>query len=537
MAKAQQAIGLKADYSENMKLVHNNGLGQFYFKMKLTKLVNSIPRSCFRDFEYATDPDIEGISFDSRQIVKGDLFFAIPGKVYDGHMYVHDAINDGAIAIVAEEPVLSIQPEVPIILVYDGRIALAEFASAFYEFPSRELSVIGITGTDGKTTTARLVHSILAADCRDVGLITTLGIEAQKTTIDTGTHVTTPNAVKMQEFLREIVNNGMSHAVIEVTSHALEQNRVHAVDFDVAAITNVSREHLDFHDSMDSYIDAKAKLFRYVSKQVIPKTDIPRTSVLNIDDITYDQFSRIDVDNVLSYGINSSADFHASNINVSSSGTSFILNSPVGYYHIRTQLLGVHNVYNSLAAAAVCFSQGVDIDKIVHGLELVRVVHARMERVDEGQDFDVFVDFAHTPNALRNILQTARSIASNNVIVVFGLSGGLRDKGKRPLMGQVAGRLADQVVITAVDWYEDEHCQTILEQIAEGCLQVNRLPGKDLYLVPDRLQGIEKGISLAQTGDVVVIAGKGHEGMLSIGGIEIPWDEFGNVKMVLNQVM
>jgi UDP-N-acetylmuramoyl-L-alanyl-D-glutamate--2,6-diaminopimelate ligase len=362
-------------------------------------------------------------------------------------------------------------------------------------------------------------------------MITTVGAVIDDAFFDIGAHVTTPGAVELQSFLARMVRAGTDYAILETTSHALDQLRVYHCAYDVAVITNITHEHFDYHGSYEHYRDAKAMLFRSLMT-TYRKPGVPKVSVLNADDASFEYLRRIDADVTLAYGLVQPADFRAKDILHTSEGTRFTAITPIGDIHIEMALLGDHNVYNALAAIATAYARGIPLEAIKQGIESVKGVVARMERVDCGQDFDVFVDYAHTPNALEHILRSARSLTHGQVIVVFGLSGGPRDKTKRPIMGEIAGKLADKVVITSVDWYT-EHIDTILGQIAAGCKQADRQEGVDYWCIPDRKAGISFGIGLARRGDIVIIAGKGHERVISYNSVDHPWDEFEAVRDAL----
>lgn len=472
-----------------------------------------------------SDVPITAIVSDSRRVVPGALFVAISGGAVDGHRFVSDAIARGAAAIICQHADPSWPPAVPCIVVEHPRAALAMAAATFHGTPARQLRVIGVTGTDGKTTTSTLIRAIFAAAGHRVGLITTIGATIDGEFSDIGTHVTTPGADDIQRFLRQMVDRGIEIAIIETTSHGLDQRRVWGCGYDTAVLTNITHEHLDYHGNYTAYRAAKARLFHALRDDPVKKPHFPKISILNQDDPAFPLFSSIDADVRFSYGMSASASIFASDIHYSLDHTRFTLISPKGQITIILGLIGQHNVANALAAAAVGMAHGIELETIARGLADVSAVSARMTRVAPHAPFAVYVDYAHTPAALEHILRTARQISSGRVIIVFGLSGGPRDPSKRTAMGAIAGRLADLVVITAVDWYEQDVGE-IMQPILAGCVAAGRVEGQDVWCERDRAAGIERGIALANHGDVVIIAGKGHERSLAIAGREHDWDEF-----------
>lgn len=500
--------------------------------MKLSALLETLPEAKSINSDSAIE--IEGLSEDSREIQPGYLFVAIPGQETDGHRYIKQAIEKGAVAIIGQIPNPGVPEQITYVQIDDPRSNLALLASCFYGFPSRYIQVIGVTGTDGKTTTSTLINSILLHDGHKVGLLTTIGALLDGQFMDTGTHVTTPGAVQVQSILSKLVSKGCSYAVIETTSHALDQERVRNCDYDVAVITNITHEHLNYHKTYEAYRDAKSKLFRYLYTESYRKGASPKVSVLNMDDKAFEYLDAIPSDRHLRYSLSfkHGADFYAKNIEHTPTLSKFIAVTPDGSLPIEMSLIGDHNVYNALAAIAACFSQGVAAESIIQGIKAVQNVTARMHKIDHDEKFDLYVDYAHTPNALEQILKLARQLTRNRVIIVFGLSGGLRDKSKRSEMGSIAGKLSDKTIITAVDWYEEDVNQ-IMRDISIGCEEVGRQRNIDYWCIPNRQEGISFGIQMAEPGDIVIIAGKGHEKSIAIGGIEHPWSEFEAVKTAL----
>ena len=465
--------------------------------------------------------EVRGISADSRRVAPGDLFVAVPGVAVDGHRYVPDALRAGAVACVVER----LLPElagVPTALVPNAREALAYLHAAWQGFPGRKLRVIGVTGTDGKTTTVRLIAGILRAAGHKVASIDSVAAEIGGVELDTGFHTTTPDAPELQGYLAQMVAVGTEYAVLETTSHGLAQHRVTACEYDMAVVTNITHDHLDYHGTYEAYREAKALLFRALLTAA-RKPGMPKVAVLNADDAAYDYLRAIPVEQQISYGLRQPSQVTARDISISPAGLHFLAVTPAAAIPLRSPLVGRYNVANILAAVSVAYALGLAPAAIQEGVARVQGVRGRMERLHLGQPFTVIVDFAHTPNALENALTTARELAEGQVIVVFGCAG-LRDRAKRPWMGEVAGRLADQVVLTAED-PRTESVEDIMDEIAAGCLRAGRVEGKDFWRVADRAEAIAQALALAQKGDVVLVTGKGHERSMCFGTLEHPWSD------------
>lgn len=503
--------------------------------MKLASLLRALATY---DIVNERDVEIQHITSDSRQVTPGALFVAYPGVSVDGALFIPDAVARGAAAVVSEHSP-SLPLTYPLITVPNARSALAHLAAAWHDFPSRRLCVIGITGTDGKTTTCTLAAAILAAAGHRVGTITTVAATIGGQEIDTGLHTTTPDAPDIQRYLAEMVAAGMEYAVVEATSHGLAQHRLDAVDFDIAAITNITHEHLDIHKSWENYRDAKASLFRALETG-FKKPGMPKVAVLNADDnargafdylrcipaeeqiaYTVDPKLEIDKPNVEPLVANSYV-LRASDIQHSSRGLQFRVHTPQGVLDIESPLIGRFNVSNILAAAGIGLACGAPLEAIRAAAARVQVV-GRMQRVDRGQPFTALVDFAHTPNALQVALATAREISRGRVLVVFGCAG-LRDTQKRAWMGEIAGRLADRVIITAED-PRTESLHAINAEIEEGLERAGRHRGEDYTVVDDRAEAIALAVEMARPGDMVLVTGKGHEKSMCFGTTEYPWSD------------
>jgi UDP-N-acetylmuramoyl-L-alanyl-D-glutamate--2,6-diaminopimelate ligase len=494
--------------------------------MKWSDLLAALPQMAEQPLQRAaSDLEIRGIASDSRQVRPGDLFVAIQGMEVDGHSFIGDAVRRGAVAVIGEEPqsaTLALGASVPYFRVPSSREALAWLAAAWHGYPGRKLRVIGVTGTDGKTTTVRLIAEILRAAGYRVGWIHTVSACIGGQEIETGLHTTTPDALDVQRYLARMVDECIPYAVIEATSHGLAQHRVTGCEFDVAVVTNITHEHLDYHRTYDQYRAAKAQLFEQVGTSY-RKPGVAKVCVLNADDSSYDFLERFCTKHSYSYGIHHPSDVEGFDIHASTSGLSFKISTPTGAFAVQSPLVGLFNAYNILAAVTATMSQGVPFEAMQHGISVVKGVTGRMERIELGQDFTVIVDFAHTPNALENALQTVRTLTQGKVIVVFGCAG-LRDRAKRPRMGEIAGRLADDIVLTAED-PRTEDVNDIIEEIVAGCEQAGCREGVDFWRVPDRGEAIASAINRAQPGDLVIVTGKGHERSMCFGTTEHPWSD------------
>jgi UDP-N-acetylmuramoyl-L-alanyl-D-glutamate--2,6-diaminopimelate ligase len=499
--------------------------------VKLAELVTALPNVLSSS---GGDPDITLITSDSRQVTPGALFVACPGTSVDGHRFIPSAVERGAAAIVGQASSLTSlgQVTLPYIQVSDTREALAHLSACWHGFPARKLVMIGVTGTDGKTTTVNLIHSILAAAGINAGMISTVNALIGGQALDTGLHTTTPDALDVHKYLAQMVEAGQTHCVLEATSHGLAQHRVTACEFDVGVVTNITHEHLDFHGSFEAYRAAKARLFEMVAAST--RKGMPKVAVLNADDPSYEYLRRIRTDAELSYGMTTCALISTLEVAYKPDVMRFVAVTPVGRIPLETSLVGRHNVYNILAAVGVGLALRLPVDAIQRGVKALKAVPGRWERIDEGQDFSAIVDFAHTPNALDQVLRSARQMTEGQVIVVFG-SAGLRDVEKRGLMGRVAGRLADKIVITAED-PRTESLDDIMAAIAQGAIAEDKREGCDLWRIGDRAEAIQFAAWLARPGDLVIACGKGHEQSMCFGTTEYPWDDRQAMRVALQRL-
>lgn len=469
---------------------------------------------------------IRGITYDSRQVEPGIAFVCVEGFKTDGHNYVDSALEKGASVIVAQKHV-HVSEGVPLVITPDTRKALALMANAYAGYPSRKLKMIGITGTNGKTTTTYLIEQILKEKGYKTGLIGTIMNKIGDQVFPVKN--TTPESLDLQLLLKEMVEQKVTHVVMEVSSHALDLGRVAGVEFDTAVFTNITQDHLDFHETMENYLAAKTKLFSGLSTYSGKKTI--KYGIINVDDPGSESIIPLTAGKVITYGIKNKCDVKASNLSLKSNGVSFDVSTPERDISLQLRLTGQFNVYNALAAFAAGLAEGIDIDDIKNALEAVKGVPGRLEPVDEGQEFAVLVDYAHTPDGLENIIRAAREFTGARVITVFGC-GGDRDRTKRPIMGEISARLSDYSILTS-DNPRTEDPLFILSQIEEG---VRRATGQSGYIViPDRREAIDYAIKMAQPGDVVLIAGKGHETYQIVGENVLHFDDRETASELLRQ--
>jgi UDP-N-acetylmuramoyl-L-alanyl-D-glutamate--2,6-diaminopimelate ligase len=464
------------------------------------------------------DPGVSSLEYDSRRVKPGSLFVAMRGETSDGNRFINQAIQSGAVAVVTDSQTEKPRDGVAWALVPHGRRALARISANFYKRPAERLAVIGITGTNGKSTTAFLVESILGAAGRKSALIGTIEYHVAGKIIP-APH-TTPEALELNRIFNEALGQGATDAVMEVSSHALAQERVYGVPFDVAVFTNLTRDHLDYHRTMDEYFAAKRVLFEGCG------TDAPRAVVTNADDeygAKLAAFSKKRSSVVLQYGW-SRGDFRAEKPDITTRGTRFDLITPDEKIPVFSPLIGRVNVYNILAAAAACYERKCDSAAIAAGIETLTHVTGRFERVDCGQPFTVVVDYAHTDDALRNLTALAREFVSRagskgRVVTVFGC-GGDRDRAKRPLMGEAAGRGSDFVVLTS----DNPRSEDPLAIINDALVGLQRT-GVKYNIEPDRRKAIALAIDEALPGDLVLLAGKGHEKTQTSREGVLPFDD------------
>src|SRR6478672_11653122 len=446
--------------------------------------------------------EIADLAYDARDATAGSLFFCVPGSRADGHDFAAEAVANGAVALVVQRP---LELEVPQLVVGDARQAMGVAADEFFGRPTQELELAGVTGTNGKTTTAFLLYSVLAAGGRRPGLLGT--IESRVGGERRPALRTTPEAIDLQRSFREMLDGGDRSCALEATSHGSELGRLDRVRFSALVFTNLSQDHLDFHGTVERYFEAKRRLF---------VTGDPPPAAVNVGDEhgrrLAGELRALSDDQLLTFGLVDDADIRPEQLELGAHGAKLRADG----IDLRTSLRGRFNVENVLAAVAVGRLLGVENDAIAAGVEALEGVPGRFEAVDEGQPFAVVVDYSHKPEALENVLRTARELAHNRVICVFGC-GGDRDRGKRPVMGRIAAELADVAIVTS-DNPRSEDPEAIIAEVLEGA-------GASLEAEPDRTEAIERALALAQEGDIVVIAGKGHEQGQELADRTIPFDD------------
>ncbi len=472
--------------------------------MRLEKLLNN---------RYPLDPslrewNIESISCDSRDVKQNSLFVALKGANFNGANFIPEAIQRGARVIAASEEIkFPLSKDVWLLRVDDSLGFLQEVVRRFYGNPSKEVRTIGVTGTNGKTTITYLLESVFQHVHKRCAVMGTINYRMGPKIFPARN--TTPGLVENQTFLSQLAQEHFDYCAMEVSSHALDQGRVDLIDFTTGIFTNLTSDHLDYHLTRENYFQAKAKLFTRLASSA--------TAVINTDDLFGQRLLSMTQARGLTYGIKNNAGWKAENIQLSLGGTEFKLIHPKGENSFRTPFVGIYNVYNVLAVIAACCAEGMDLESVQEGISHFHGVPGRLERVEAGQDFSIFIDYAHTQDALENVLKTLRQVSGSKIIVVFGC-GGNRDKSKRPLMGRTAGQWADYCVVTS-DNPREEDPQEIIDQILPG------LQNEHYTVIVDRREAIEHALGLAREGDIVLIAGKGHEDYQVLKDKRIPFKE------------
>lgn len=468
------------------------------------------------------EAEVTGVAYDSRKVCPGFVFVAIPGEHTDGHAHATAAVASGAVAVIAlEGRATGNTVDAAVVRVPDTRAALAPLSAAFYGFPARKLRVVGITGTDGKTTTSYLTTSVLDAGGFRTGMITTVDFKVGERWEANNSRQTTPESLENQEMLAEMVAAGCDCAVLESTSHGLALHRLDGCEYDVAVLTNITSDHLDFHETREAYIEAKSRLFAMLDES--HDKGFARAAVLNLDDSTAAYMRSKTRAPAVTYALDQPADITAEDIDLGEAGTRFTLVTPAGRAPVALALPARYNVANALAAAGVGHSQGLDAATIARGLSALRGVPGRMERIDEGQAFTVIVDYAHTEESLRNVLRVLRPLTRGRLMVLFGAAGD-RDPGRRTGLGSAAAGLADFAILANEDPREEDEWK-ILRDIGAALEAGGRRAGEDYIAIPDRREAIAEAFRRARAGDLVLLAGKGHEQSIIVGRDKTPWDD------------
>lgn len=479
--------------------------------MKLKELLKNVPT---KSIHGSQEIDISGIAYDSRRVREGYLFICVRGSKLDGHEFSYEAVQKGAVVILGEEEVET-RAKIARIIVPNARVALAQISANFYQNPSHKLKVIGVGGTDGKTTTTYLIESVLKEAGFRVGVVGTINYRWGERVLPAG--LTSPESLDLQRMLSEMVQVKCKYAVLEVSSHAASQYRTWATKFDIGVFTNFGRDHLDYHKTLSSYLEAETRL--------ICSLEEDKLALINTDDRYGRRLRRQASARVITYGTKRGAHIRASNINSTLSGLSFHLTTKAASCDIQMKLIGKVNMYNALAAIGVGIEEGLDTPLICDALSRAEPVPGRFQIIDEGQDFKVMVDFAHTPQAFYSLLQMARRMTKGNIIIVFGAAGE-RDRGKRPLIGKIASRYAGYSIITSDNPCGEDPMQ-IIGDIKSG------FRGRRYSVVVDRLSAIKEGLSRARGGDMVIIAGKGHEDYQVFGDRVVAFNDCDVVRRLL----
>ncbi|ASK63585.1 UDP-N-acetylmuramoyl-L-alanyl-D-glutamate--2,6-diaminopimelate ligase [Virgibacillus phasianinus] len=476
--------------------------------MKLNEIISILP---FYKAMYAVeDVFVNEIKMDSREVNQGDLFICINGFTVDGHEYIDQAIANGAAAILVEK---AVDTNIPTILVPDSSRALAMIAAHFYHYPTTKFPLIGITGTNGKTTITYLVEKILNECNWKTGIIGTIQMKIGNRLFPVQN--TTPDSLFLQKSFHKMVEYNVDTAIMEVSSHALDMGRTYGCDFDVAVFSNLSQDHLDYHKDMNDYLRAKSLLFSQLGN-TYRKTH-PKFAVINVDDPSHDMIKRSTAQHIITYGCNTEAAIMATDVELKANRTIFTLNTQVGEISVSSMLIGMFNVYNMLAAVGVAMAFHIPLGTIKSALEKITGISGRFEPVGGDQPFTTIVDYAHTPDSLENVLQVIKEFAKKNIYVVVGC-GGDRDKTKRPQMAAIALKYANKVIFTS-DNPRTEDPSAILEDMVNGQME------KHYEIIQDRRQAIYRVINLASDDDVVLIAGKGHETYQLIGHTKYQFDD------------
>lgn len=485
--------------------------------MKLAELAALVPGA---HFAAGSNVEVGRVTFDSRRVQPGDLFVAVRGAVHDGADFIAQAAAGGAMAIAAEAEV-PLPPGLGLVTVPNARRAVGELAAALLDYPSEHLRLIGVTGTDGKTTSCRFIAAVLTAAGRKVGWLTTVDVGMGDQIAPNPHERTTPEASVLQELLARFVAGGVEDAIVEVSSHALALDRVAGCTFDAAVFTNLAPEHLDFHGTLDAYRAAKARLFEMLGEPTSKRWS--RMGVVNVDDPSSVAMATSSPAGIVSYGIDNPADVTAIRLELRADYSRFTLVTPIGEARVTTRLIGRHNIANWLAASALALAWGIDLEVIADAAETVELPLGRLQPLAVGQPFQVIIDFAHTPQAMTATLDLLRATTPGRLYLLFGMAGH-RDAQNRPMMGSIAAAKTDFFIISTDD-PEDEDPMAIADAIEAGARAGGAEKGRDYVVELNRRAGIEEVLRRARPGDTVVLAGKGHEQRMLLASGPHPWSD------------
>lgn len=471
---------------------------------------------------------IQDITADSRAVKPNSLFIALDGATVDGHNYIDKAVDAGAVAVIVSKPV-TVPADVCVITVDDTRQAMMVCVPYFFDYPANRMRMVGVTGTNGKTTTTHMIRHILKAQGFKVGVIGTVHIMIGDTSYPI--HNTTPDVVDLQHILHQMVQENVEYCVMEVSSHALALGRVSGVEFDTAVFTNLTQDHLDFHKTFENYLAAKCKLFEQVSAPNQVKDN--KGAVINIDDSYGYRVMEKTTAPTITYSTLGKGTLNASDVHMSTKNSQYTVNYKGESYPVLMNTTGLFNVYNTLAAIGACLQEGISMEAIDTALKTFSSVPGRFELIEEGQDFAVVVDYAHTPDGLQNILETAKAIKENRIIIVFGC-GGDRDATKRPIMGRIAAEYGDKIYVTSDNPRTEDPVQ-IVKDVEVGVKEALR-EGTSYEVIVDRREAINHAIHDAKAGDIVIIAGKGHENYQILKNETIHFDDREEARKALKEI-
>ncbi len=459
------------------------------------------------------ETDVKGLEYDSRRVKPGDLFFCIVGLNFDGHLFAAEAVKNGAVAIVTER---ELDLDVCQVVVEDSRVAMAELSARFFGYPAKALTMVGVTGTNGKTTTTHMLKAICEQTGYKTGLIGTIMNMISDERVPTDR--TTPESLDLHRLLARMREEGVKIVVMEVSSHSLVQQRVRGIQFAVGVFTNLTQDHLDYHKTFENYVEAKRILFKQCD-----------FAVLNADDAYVDAFREGFTGRTLTFGVREKADVTAADIDITARGVQFDMLTPKGKLRLHLAIPGLFSVFNAMAAATSALALGLDLPEIKAGLEMTSV-SGRLEPLMANGDYSIFLDYAHTPDALENVLKTVRGFAPGRIVTLFGC-GGDRDMAKRPIMGEVAGRYSDYLIVTS-DNPRTEEPMDIIRSILGGVIK----SGCDYTVIENRREAIKHALVSAKDNDVIILAGKGHETYQEINGVKHPFDEKVVVKELFEEM-